>query len=708
MDPNNQPDPNNNVPSAIPVSSFLQTDEAQNQQPPANPQQPPAAPAHSGSFLSHILPAAGGVLGGILGGVADVGSLGLLAPVINPVTGAMLGGAAGQAGENAMEGKKVLAGNDVTSGIENGVGELAGLGVGKVVKGLGEGVAAAGEKGIQKAATDKATTDATEAALRDQKATELNFGGVSPEMQKALKLGDNQDFLDSMGMDKTDPREMAKASQAGFYMNNVYDRALANAKPVDMSDAGKLFGASEGKATTGLTAEEQAAAQKMGISPELQAKGTVQGGEGAPGTTPTNYEGIDPNSPTGQALAEFNKSIGAEPTAKLPDQMNATDVRKLQQAVGHQIQNVQKYVNGAQLSGKYDAQLIGQLQDLNTLYGKLGAKIKTPEVNDAIKNLVVTPADRQGLIEQYGDKLGSHIADTISKAQSADNLLGPMQQFKRMDDLAGMANEDITQARGTPRATKRANFAANAGVMPGSQSAQALQDVIDVASKATKSPAHVVIAAGQKLHEAGVTPKIAKGIGTAMAKTAPLIPPAATAVSNIPNVAAETVPAPGAGAPSNQQGGAMPPTAMPAYNPVNSALDSALTVMNTPGGFLTPGYSSAVGAVDALAPKVQGNEMAANAAATLTPTLNNAGGPAGTMGGTLDRILAMVPGTAQNTFQRQQQATAEQIAKILGITPQAAMAMLPQMTQTPGTAAPQENATAGLVGQLTAGLPAAQ
>ena len=67
----------------------------------------------------------------------------------------------------------------------------------------------------------------------------------------------------------------------------------------------------------------------------------------------------------------------------------------------------------------------------------------------------------------------------------------------------------------------------------------------------------------------------------------------------------------------------------------------------------------------------------------------------------------MVPGTAANTYQSRQNAAADQVAKILGITPQAALQMFPQLAQTSGVAAPQQAATGGLVNTLTAGLPAA-
>lgn len=667
------------------------------------------APADNEPWWSKILPAAGGVLGGIAGGALDVASLGALAPLINPITGAAAGGALGQAGENMAQGKDAIQANDLTSGIENGVGQLVGGGLGKMVGAVGEGIAGAGTKALENTATQQAAADAAKSTVDDATATKLNFGGIHDDTQNSLEFGKQQQFVDSMGFDKTNPYDMQKVAQGGSLLNNVYDRALTNAAPVDTADINKsLFTPGNPAPSSTLTPEETALLQKQGINPNALANAKVSGGSLPPPTS--TVPNFDPNSPTASALKDFSKKTGVDLSNGLPANMPATQVRQLQQAVGRQIGNVQDTVNSAKLNGLYNGEMTNELSKLNDLYSQLGTKIKTPEVNDAIANSQVTDADREGLIAQYGDKLGNHLADTVTNAKTADDLLQPMQQFTKMGQASDMAINDIENVTASPRAEARTKFSVNGGlVTPGAVSASnPTLDAITSAAGATGHPAGVVLNVANKIHQAGLTPKIATMMGNTLTRTAPMIAPTTTALSNIPNMAG------GAGAPSaiptNPAGGqpqgdqSMQPGAAP-VNPVNSTLSTLLQSLQQPGASLTPGYGSMVQGAAALAPGVQQNQLAANSISALAPTYANAGGPQGMAGGLLAHLTGMIPGTAANTYQNQQQAAAAQLAKVLGISPEAAMAMLPSLMQTPQTAIPQQQATSGLVSQLTAGAP---
>lgn len=634
---------------------------------PASPTPAQTQPAaKQPSWLEKLLPLGGGVLGGILGGVAAP----LTGGIINPIDAAAALGAGGQMAENALSGKKVLQGNDVSAGAENALGEGLGLGAKKVVGALGEGLVNAGAKAGDKVAQQAVDEAASQGAVNDATATKLNFGGVSPKLANELELGKSQQFVKSMGSDPTNPYEMAKLSDGVSEMNNVYDRALQASPDVNMSD----FNTSLFKAL------------KAGGSTDLNT------------------------TPVGQALSDFNKTAGLDPNAEIGSSMPATQVRQLQQAVGRQIGNTQTVINNAELNGTYNTEAQSSLNTLQDMYKQLGDKIKTPAVNQAIQKFQVTDADRQGLIAKYGDKMGAHIADTIGNAKSADDLLGPMQDLTKMGRASRMAINDIENVTNSPRAEARAKFEANGGVAPSntSKGGGGAGDVIAAAAKSTGHPASLIVSAANKAHQAGLTPKIAKGMGDVIRRTAPLLPTAAVVNSNIPNIAAESQPN-GSVIPSNQGGNAnVQPAAAagPGFNsPVNSVLNSILTSLNAPGASLTPGYGSMVSGASALAQPAQANELAANAVSTLPSTYANAGGSQGLLGGLLSTGLSKVPGTAQNTYSNEQIAAADQLAKILGISPQAALAMLPQFTQTAGTAAPQQAANAGLVNSLTSGLP---
>jgi hypothetical protein len=658
-------------------------------------------PADNEPWWSKILPTAGGILGGLAGGAADVASLGMLAPLINPITGAAAGGAVGQAGENLVKGENPFQENDLTSGLENGVGQLIGGGASKVVGMLGKGITSAATKATEGAAAKEAADATAKHAIDDATATKLNFGGIHADTQNALELGKQQQFVKSMGFDATNPHDMQKVAEGGSLLNNAYDRALTQAKPIETADINKsLF--TPGAPSQGLTAAETAALEKQGINPSAIANAKVSGGTNPlEGPSMPTFEA---NSPTAAALKDFSKKTGVDLANGLPENMPATQMRQLQQAVGRQIGNVQATVNSAKLNGLYNGEMTNELSKLNELYSKLGEKIKTPEVNNAIANMTVPDADRQGLIATYGDKLGNHLADTVGNAKSADELLGPMQQFTKMGNASDMAIKDIENVTGSPRAEARTKFAINGGVVtPGAVGgSNPTLDAITTAAGATGHPAGAIINVASKIHKAGLTPKIAGMMGNTLTRTAPMITPATMVASNIPNMAAEgtsnsaipTLPAGGTGEQSMQQ---------QPENPMNALYAQLLAQEQAAPTVLGPSLS---GPLSTMAPSVQQNQFAANSMSALPSTYENAGGAQGMGGGLLSKLTGMIPGTAANTYQMQQQAAAAQLAKVLGISPEAAMAMLPSLMQSPQTAAPQQQATGGILSQLTSGLPA--
>lgn len=651
----------------------------------------PAGAPDNSPWWQKILPTAGGILGGIVGIPGDLFSGGL-----SSVAGATAGGALGQGLENLLSGKNPVDANDLSSGIENGVGQLVGGGVGKVVGALGSGLAGAGEKGVQAIADNAAADAAAKSAIDDATATKLNYGGIHDNTANALELGKSQQFVKGMGFDHTNPYDMQKVGNGGQELNNVYDRALTNAAPVETTDINKAIFPSTTANAAKLTPAEVAQLEASGVNPEAIKTAQVTGGQ--PAVT------IDPSSPTGQALADFSKQTGVDLTHGLPANMPATQVRQLQQAIGRQIGNQQTILNNAELNGIDNTAARGELTKLNNLYSQLGDKVKTPEVNTAVGAAQVSDADRAGLVAKYGDSLGNHIADTVNNAKSADDLLGPMQDFTKMSRASRMAINDIENVTNSPRALARTKFAVNGGVVtPGAVSAgNPTVDAVTAAATASGHPVGAVLNVANKIHKAGLTPQIAKGLGNVMQRTAPLVAPATVAAAGLPTMAGAQGSAIPTGAGGDQS---MQPGQPQAVNPVNSVLDKVLFSLSQPGASLTPGYSSMVQAAQALAPSSLQQEQAAGAVSALAPTYANAGGAQGFGNGLLSKLTAMVPGTAANTYQNQQQAAAAQLAKVLGITPEAAMAMLPQLMQSQQTAIPQQQATGGILSTLTSGLP---
>lgn len=626
----------------------------------------PAASAQQPSWWEKLLPAAGGVLGGILGIPGDLFSGG-----VSSVAGAAGGGAIGQAIENKLTGKSAIQANDLTSGVENGVGDLVGLGAGKVVAGLGGGLSKVGTDAAAKVTEENATDAASKEALDNAAATKLNYGGISNKVQSMLDLGKNQKFVTDMGFDATNPYEMQKVGQGASELNNVYDHALQQAPDVNMGDFNKS------------------------VLESMRASG-------AKDLTSTN-------SPVGQAISDFTKKSGLDITP----QMKATDVRQLQQAVGRQIGNQENIISNAELNGQYNAEAHSQVQTLQDLYGQLGDKIKTPEVDNAIKSFQVTDADRQGLVAKYGDKLGNQVADTIGNAKSADDLLGPMQQFTKMNKASQMAIDDIENVTASPRAEARTKFVTNGGVATPTKinGDPTILDAIEGASKATGHPASTVVSVANKLHKAGVTPKIAEGMGTVLGKTAPLIAPTTTALANAPNVAAQS----NSAIPSNV--GAMAPTGQPGEAPMTPQAPAAANPYGTiipaleAQDILAPSvYGSSAGStLSSILPAYQKQQLAGDVVGNLAPTFANAGGAQGTGGGFLNSLIGkLVPGSAQSTYLNEQQAAAAQLAAVLGIPLQQAMALVPSMMSNQGVAGQQQAGLSSVLNTLTPSMVGAQ
>lgn len=141
-----------------------------------------------------------------------------------------------------------------------------------------------------------------------------------------------------------------------------------------------------------------------------------------------------------------------------------------------------------------------------------------------------------------------------------------------------------------------------------------------------------------------------------------------------------------------------------ATNPVQGAVSTTMADINAPGASLTPGYGSMVSLLSALAPQALKQSMAANAVSGLPEAYSGAGGPSGFGGGILNNIVAhLVPGSAPATYSAEQQAAAAQLAAVLGITPEAALKLLPTMTQTPQSSIPSQQNVGSLLNTLTAG-----
>lgn len=572
-----------------------------------------------------------------IGSVAGYGIGALLAPETGGASlalgalGSALGQGAGKVGENLATGQSATSGvgGDVASGAVGGL--LGGVG-GSLVGKLGETLGGIGEKGIANAATKELGDESVNAA----NATNLNYGGIHSDVQGDLNLGTNQNFVDSMGMDSTNPYDMQKVSQAGNDLNSVYDNALQGADYVNTDNFTKALRTAQVKA----------------------------GGD----TT---------QNPINDAISDFNRVSGTN-AGIVPKNMPATQARQLQQAIGRQIGNAEKIVNAAKMNGAYNGEMQGQLNDLHNLYDTLGTSIKTPAVNEAVANTTVSAADRAGYVAKYGNKLGNYVADTIDNAKDADSLLDPMQKFTQMGKASDMAINDIENVTGTPRAVARAKFAANGGVMP-SETPAANPANLAQAAKHAAAGEHVK-AAGQlmaTLQDAGLGSKTASQAGNILQRLSVPTGAAITGAATIPEMA-------GAGGQQTMQNTAATQPTQQDPNQLNMMLQAAMLDPSQFGGVLTT-----------LAPMVQQSQAEQGLLQNLQPAYQAAGGAQGFGGGILSRLQALIPGTPQYAYEQALKAAAAKGAQY-GITP----GMLPSLMANPQTAQQQMGGVQNVLQQM--------
>ncbi len=589
----------------------------------------PMPAPEQGNWMTGLLPTAGSILGGIGGALIPVlGQTG-----VGEVAGATAGSAAGKALEGMLTGKQANIGDLGGAALEGGIGQLTGMGIGKVAGGVLGKLGTVGEKGAAEAAAAKAANEASQAAIDKATAYKNNYGSISGRLQQDLKLGENAKLIDQLGFDSTDPTHMKTVSDAGFDLNRVYDTALQGAKPVAMGDFGNT------------------------VFNDMQKRGITDLGA----------------TPLGKAISEAGVPLNQK-GLELP----AVQVRKLQQAIGTQIGNTKRVINNAELLGQTNTEAESNLKTLQDVYKGLGEKIKTPEVNKFISGAKVSDEGRQGLIEKYGEKLGNHTADLIDNAQSADQLLDPMRKFTQMSHASDMALNDVNNAVGTARSVARTK--ADNPMLDTPEGPDVLGQMMNHASSlATGGPAGKIGVLASLGKVGAPVLKQLSSMGASIAK--------AGGAASIPKVGAQVVshggeyvnsPTGATGADMQQQ---QPATAMGGAQPGGdqmNAVNLASKLMEIMS--VNPNQTAHIAPILAqLMPQVQKTNVADEAMQQYQGTLGAAGGPQGPLGGALSQLGGMLTGGPAAQVDPQRQAAAAALANATGMTIEQAMAALPGM-----------------------------
>lgn len=617
------------------------------------PQQPQQQ-GSGGNWFTHLLPTAGGILGGLVGSVGDLaGPVG----VATTVGGATAGGALGQSLENDLEGKKVIQGNDVTSGLENGVGDLVGLGAGKAI---GAGADLLGKRATSLIG-DQASQDASKAAVDNAQNLKNAYADVSPGLQKAYDAEGQKNLVTSFGLDPTNPEHLLQtSSNANDVLNSNLNDVLSNSGTRDLSDYNDIVKKAVGESDNTLGSSDPTALKKgqLGPSNSLASKLVQQLQQQGMGTVNATSDPIQVRGLISRLqglAADAKPGVSAITGAKDPDQV----------AAYNSINDV-----------------VGQLKD--RLYN-----------NDVVKQGV---SGLQGNLQASdvggSQELADHLNNILSSAKEGQDLLTPMSNFTNMSKL-GNELQNAQKIVGSPAALARAKVEAGAGLPEANtnpvSSAKSFHSIV-TGDGGTVSKALQL--AGHSVNNAPLLNTLSR-----MGKlTASVAPTAGVMAANAPNLGAAPVASPTAAiSPEGGTMGAMNPQAMQQPQmPLNQVYGTLLAQEQAAPTVLGPQLAGVLGT---LAPQLQKNQLASSELSALPASFANAGGAQGT-GGILSRISGLVPGTAANTYDQQQQAAANSIANALGITPQAAMGLLPQLMQNQQSAGINQGVLGQLTGQL--------
>jgi hypothetical protein len=628
--------------AAAPGSYYPAPTQDQFQNP--NPTPTPApTQGGGGNWFTHLLPTIGGLAGGALGTLTDVfdGPLGTIG-------GSAGGSALGQGLENALEGKQVIQGNDLTAGLEGGIGAGVGGLAGKALGGIGG--ALAGRAGnLEGAAAANTAKDAEVAAAQ---ATRNNFSGAgSSGVRAANNLKDNQSLLESWGVDHTNPQAMQNASKGGLFMNDIDEAALKAGNPIPTN---KL------------------------ISPHEIASASP----------------LELNRLTSSGIIDENGGVASS--------LSPIQINKYAQDLNGQMRDVQATMQNAKEVGQYSQAQAAQsdLAALTKRYNEVQKLASSPEVDASIKARVISPDEKQSLVDQYGQQQADHIENAVNSAQSHTDLVKAKLPFAQMNTLSKLALRDAQDSAST-RAVAGTKMDVN-----GDGVADPVVNPVTLASDVASSPTLTGKALAIGKHVAD-NPKIMDTLSrvgkmgdninignTGKAIQSPAVM-AGTAAGLIPTLGSGPV-APGTNGTmggamqnNNQMGPGNDPTSM--ANILSHFLDmQGLNPSLT--GALAPQIAS-------LAPLVTKQKLAADAVQQLQPSFANAGGAQGT-GGILSEISSLIPGTAAHTFNQNRAAAAQALAASMGISPQEAMGYLPGLMQNGATAGMNQGAANGFAAQL--------
>jgi len=596
----------------------------------------PSGPNKPGDFWSTVGGIALPVLGALL--APETGGASLLASTA--LSG--LGSAAGKAVDEGVSGGESSPGDILSAGLTGAAGNLAG---GALVKGAGKVL-----KGVVKPAADKAAT--------------------------SLVQGQGQGALD-------------KATSDYLYKNGVTDlRQMGDIHPIVTGEGGALNNAVNNSLLN--AADEGARLDLSSLAPV---------GKGAPGNTVLNAvreAGIAGDSNSVKGVQEF---IQGQLEKYNPDAIKSVAPKRgggVVNSFDNGVLNAQHPLDALNMTKAMDSRAAAWLKSSSPNIQAQGKALRN--VSNTIKDNL------------YGERTSigqTGITDQVRK--TAIDELAPLKDINptyyeaKVNELNGAKTIGELRTAQKPEviANQALEFAQNKANTTGGTNLPELFKVgAPVAGMSVGGPAG--LAAGMiapkvlgsnaaNVAGAGTLAKLSKTIGNEKAQKVmdTLGRAGGVLAANAPNMGAAPVESlPNTSLQGETMNGGQPQN----QNTINALLQTMLTHPSIYGGQMG-------GVLSSIAPQLQSNAILQGEIGALPGGIANAGGAQG-LGGIGSVISGLVPGTAANAYRGQQAAVAAQLAKTLGISPEAAQQLLPSLLQNEQTAGMRQNVLGGIAGAL--------
>lgn len=460
-----------------PVTQVLNPAQTQASTAPA-PTPQPQQPQSKGNFLTHLLPTAGAIIGGIAGIPGDfLGGAGSIA-------GAAGGSALGKALENKLEGNGIASGVGV-SALEGGAGQGIGMGagsiLGKLIKPIAGKLGGVAADMVQGQVAKGLLSDTDAQALREAGITDMRqvpqiydaISGKNGALSSAVRstLGSLDSGVDITGLDQTAARLASEnglmegapvkainanlksslrnmlpgdvtsvASKKGDLIDVYEPGSLKNALPenafAQVQNFEKLAAMARSKGFNPVTNSWEDANQAglynvyKGLSQELEGKVFGEGGAGVPLTDEVKKAVIDALEP----VKSINPRAYASYVSKVAGAANLQDLRPIQANIVRAFNAVQGTANIAgkqagmtaadvakgagapiSLSLAHPVAALGSLVLSSPMADRLGASV-LGNASDVLGSVGANPAT-QSIIKGAGGALGATVATSPNLIQ---------------------------------------------------------------------------------------------------------------------------------------------------------------------------------------------------------------------------------------------------------------------------------------------------